>query len=78
VDEPRSGILAGFISEPELAAELGTCIRTLAHWRGLRIGPPHTKIGRETRYSTEAVRAWLVAGGTNGAAPRASMHRRKG
>jgi hypothetical protein len=74
VDEPRSDLLAGFISEDELADALGTCTRTIRRWRALRIGPPHVAVGREIRYGTEVVRQWLIAGGTAGAPKR----RRKG
>jgi hypothetical protein len=74
VDEPRTDLLAGFISEDELAAALGICTRTIRRWRALRTGPPHIEVGREIRYGTEAVREWLANGGTAGATKR----RRKG
>jgi hypothetical protein len=62
---PRTGIFAVFLSEAELATELGRCERTLARWRKLRIGPPFVMKGREPIYNIEASRAWLAAGGTN-------------
>jgi hypothetical protein len=71
VDAPRTDLLAGFISEDELAAALGTCTRTIRRWRALRTGPPHIEVGREIRYGTEAVREWLAAGGTAAKRPRA-------
>jgi hypothetical protein len=78
VDIPtsRTGILTDFLSEAELAAELGCFERTLARWRGLRIGPPFAMKGREPIYETQAARAWLAAGGTKGAA--SSKKTRKG
>jgi hypothetical protein len=60
---PR-GVLAGYLSEQEMAAELGRSTRTLKRWRDCRIGPPFITIGHEIRYSTEAARAWLAAGGS--------------
>jgi hypothetical protein len=70
VDKPRAGILSGFLSEKELAQELGHCERTLARWRKLRVGPPFVMNGREPIYDSQQVRAWLAAGGTSKAAPR--------
>ena len=68
-------VRAGFLSEKEMAAELGHTVRTLARWRDLGVGPPHVKLGRFPVYSVEAARAWLAAGGTN--APRQERKRRK-
>jgi hypothetical protein len=62
----RTSLLAGFITEEELAKELGHCERTLARWRRLRIGPPYVMNGRDAIYNVEAARAWLAAGGTSG------------
>jgi hypothetical protein len=70
VDIPRTGVLAGFIPESELATELGACTRTIARWRALRIGPPFVKSGKQILYNVETVRQWLANGGTAGAAKR--------
>lgn len=76
MDNNRDRILAGFLTEKELAAELGHCERTLARWRKLRTGPPFVLNGREPMYDAQQARAWLAAGGTSKAAARQS--RRKG
>jgi hypothetical protein len=63
-------ILAGYLSEEQVAHELGRNVRTLARWRALRIGPPYTQTGRTITYHIDEVRQWLAAGGT--AAPKKS------
>ncbi len=68
----RTGILTGFLSEAELAAELGCFERTLARWRGLRIGPPFAMKGREPIYETKQ-----RAHGSPQAGPRALHQARK-
>jgi len=65
-----TGVLAGYLSEPEMAAELGRTTRTLARWRHMRIGPPFIMNGREIKYSIDGARDWLKAGGTAAAAKR--------
>jgi hypothetical protein len=76
----RSGgaLLAGYLSENELAKELRRDPATLARWRKRRIGPPFVMNGRLPFYNIEAARAWLAAGGTNAAAPATKQRRRKG
>jgi hypothetical protein len=66
----RSGVLAGFIPEPEMARELGCTPRTLARWRTARTGPPFVMRGRAIEYSVDAARDWLRAGGTGAAAKK--------
>ena len=60
----RLGLLAGFVPESELAADLDKDIRTLQRWRKLRVGPPFILVGNQPFYSIEKARGWLVAGGT--------------
>jgi hypothetical protein len=72
----RDGLLAGYLTEDELAKELGHHIRTVARWRVLRTGPPYVMTGREIRYSVDAVRQWLAAGGTEAA--KRNKPKRKG
>jgi hypothetical protein len=69
VSTARGGVLAGYLEEKDLAKELGRNVATVRRWRKMRIGPPHTQNGREFLYNVESTRAWLAAGGTNGAAP---------
>jgi hypothetical protein len=73
----RTGVLAGYLTEKQLAAELGLTERTLARWRERRIGPPVTMVGRVPQYSIEAARAWLAAGGTRAATTREQRRRKK-
>jgi hypothetical protein len=60
----RPAILAGYLREPEMTLELGRCWATLARWRKMGIGPPHTSNGKQFIYNVEHVREWLAAGGT--------------
>ena len=53
-------ILSDYLSEAEVAKQLGKSTRTVARWRALRVGPPVTFIGREPHYRIDAVRQWLV------------------
>jgi hypothetical protein len=76
VDTSHTSLLAGFISEEELAAELKCCERTLARWRKLQIGPPYAMAGKVPIYNVELARAWLMAGGTNGGASKARRRNR--
>jgi hypothetical protein len=59
-DHTPSPLLSEYLTEAELAAELGRTVRTIARWRAIGEGPRFLKIGRETRYRRESVRAWMV------------------
>lgn len=52
-------LLRDFISEEQLAAELGKVRRTVQRWRQIRFGPPHLKIGKRVMYSKDSVLRWL-------------------
>jgi len=52
-------VLAGYITEPDLGAQLKKSVRTLQSWRKERKGPPWTQIGTTVLYSEDGVRAWL-------------------
>jgi hypothetical protein len=52
-------ILAGYLSEPDLAAQLKKTVRTLQSWRQHCKGPPWTQIGCTILYSEDGTRAWL-------------------
>jgi hypothetical protein len=52
-------ILAGYLSESDLAAQLNKTVRTLQSWRQQRKGPPWTQIGNTIVYSEDGTRAWL-------------------
>jgi hypothetical protein len=55
----RGVILEDYLTESELATQLGRRVRTLARWRALDEGPPVTRIGREILYRKSSVKAWL-------------------
>jgi hypothetical protein len=52
-------ILAGYISQDELAAQLNKRRRTLQEWDRRHIGPPITRVGGTPYYEVNAVREWL-------------------
>lgn len=56
---PVEGILAGYISQVELAKELGIARKTLDRWRLEGHGPQRAKIGKKVFYKKSAVEAWL-------------------
>jgi len=61
-DQTKSGLLAGYLTEPELATEVRRSTRTLKRWRRLRIGPPFVFLGREPIYPIAGARDWLRSG----------------
>jgi hypothetical protein len=54
-------LLADFLTQDEVAAELNVCKRTLDRWRRLDDGPPVTKLGRRILYRRASVQKWLAA-----------------
>jgi hypothetical protein len=60
-NEKPSGLLAGYLTRPQLAAELNRTIRTLERWEWERTGPAVTHIGKSPLYKIESVRAWLAS-----------------
>jgi hypothetical protein len=58
-DEKKSSLLQGYISEAELADELGLSLRRVRHMKQMRTGPPFSTFGQTTLYSRDAVLAWL-------------------
>jgi hypothetical protein len=52
-------LLADFLTQVEVAAELKICERTLDRWRRLGEGPPITKLGRRILYRRSSLQAWL-------------------
>ena len=57
----KARLLADFLMQDEVAAELKLSTRTLARWRRFREGPPVTKIGRRVYYRWTTLQAWLRA-----------------
>jgi hypothetical protein len=56
-----SSILAEYLTEAELALQLGESPRTTARRRRRREGPPYTVISRRIYYRRDAVHTWLLA-----------------
>jgi hypothetical protein len=52
-------VLAGYLSEPEAAVELGLMGRTLRKYRDLGTGPPYVVIGRKVFYPRAALLDWV-------------------
>ena len=57
--DTASGILSGYLTKKELAAELHKTVRTLDRMTLAGNGPPPTRIGRTTLYRRDAVLDWL-------------------
>jgi hypothetical protein len=58
--DPADHVLADFLTEQQLAEQLGLTPRTLWRWRRERRGPDYTLAGRRIVYSRESVRRWLL------------------
>ena len=59
--ERPKALLAGWISRPDLARELGLCVDTLGRWQRQRTGPACIKAGRRVFYRRSVVENWLLA-----------------
>jgi hypothetical protein len=70
----HASLLAGYLTEAQLAEELNKHVRTVQRWRALGIGPPYVMAGMTPKYSIQDAHDWLAAGGT--AAPK--PHGKKG
>ena len=46
----RTGVLAGYLSEQELAIQLNVHTRTIWNWRRLGKGPPVSVFGRQSLF----------------------------
>jgi hypothetical protein len=55
----RRRVLDGYLTESELASEIGRCVTTLRLWRRKGGGPPFTRIMRTAFYDIEKVRHWI-------------------
>jgi transcriptional regulator with XRE-family HTH domain len=66
----KTGILDGYISRADLAAELGYAFETLIRWEKDGRGPPVTRIGRKVLYLRTSLKKWFEAqeGAAKGAA----------
>jgi hypothetical protein len=57
----RKSNLPGWLTDDEAAEALGLNRATLANWRVRRIGPPPTKIGKNTFYREDALKEWIIS-----------------
>ena len=57
-----TGLLAGFLTETEVAAEFKRCHRTIVRWRERGNGPPYIHLSRNILYRREAVAAHAKSG----------------
>jgi hypothetical protein len=57
----QTNILKDYISQTDLAAQLGKSVKTLVRWELDGKGPPVTRIGREVFYSIPSFEKWLKA-----------------
>src|ERR1051325_9436638 len=53
------GTLDDYLTPDQQADELDISTRTLARWRGKRMGPPYTTVGRKLRYRRRWTDTWL-------------------
>ena len=67
-------LLAGYLTEAEMAAQLGKSTRTLKRWRAAGKGPPYTLNGRSVIYNIASGKAYLKDGEIT---PRLSRPARK-
>ncbi len=69
-----SSILAGYLTQKDLAQALGVPERTIARWHHFREGPPRVEFGRKVFYRLESVSAWIAS--CERPEPRAGRRRR--
>lgn len=50
---------AKYLTTKEVAELTGFSVKTLERWRHERRGPPALFVGRNVRYRSDAVRAWI-------------------
>jgi hypothetical protein len=58
---PVPGVLNGYLSEADTAAQIGKGIRILQRWRRTHTGPPYTNIGKTVWYRRDTLQAWLLS-----------------
>jgi hypothetical protein len=51
----------GLLDEEAVASALGQQVRTLKHWRSVKVGPSYVKVGRVVFYLYDDVSSWLRA-----------------
>jgi transcriptional regulator with XRE-family HTH domain len=68
-------VLGDYLTDAQLAKELGVSTRTLMRWEAARYGPPRIIVGRKLYYRREAVEKWLL-GRERGVEPPPKRQRR--
>jgi hypothetical protein len=58
--DPAPSVVAGYISEADLARQLNRSVRTLQRLAARRLGPPRVKVGRLVFYNIDHVCDWLA------------------
>jgi hypothetical protein len=53
-------VLDSYLTEADLAKEIGRSPRTLARWRAIGEGPRYVRLGRQVFYRKTSVAAWLA------------------
>ena len=71
-------VLADYLSEHELAKQLGVGLRTLRRWRALRQSPPYVVVARQLYFRRSAVEDWLRKRERDFEAPTSSKARHVG
>ena len=56
-----TGILAGYLTEADLADEFGVSRATIRKWKSLGEAPTVTRVGRKIFYARTDVRNWLLS-----------------
>jgi hypothetical protein len=59
-DKAPDKLLDEYLTEDELAEQIGRTLRTIRRWRALGEGPPWCRVGRQTFYRKQTVRAWFA------------------
>jgi len=62
-----SDLLAGKLTDEQLAKALGKSVRTIWRWRASGVGPKCDYVGRTPITDPEVARRWTAAGGTRAA-----------
>ena len=60
-DHRAQGVLDGYLTRGELAAQLNVTKRTVDRWHAMGTGPPRVVIGRTPYYRVDAARQWVVS-----------------
>src|SRR5437016_3763719 len=74
---PKPGLLDGYLTRDEVAAQFGVTKRTVSEWIGKPDGMAHAKVGKRYYFKIDDVRDWLarrVRNRNRTRSPRASQN----